>query len=155
MLLKVALGMGIIGLMVHRAREQKVGLLATAAVALFRRHRELLEYPPLGDFGQGTARTVLLRRAFLAVRAPILPLRLVDRLLARHPPRRIYRFLQFYCFWRSVRGALGDRDEWRRLTRGTTTGLLAHVGRITGSDDAIARLGGLLQTPTPVSTDDF
>jgi predicted acetyltransferase len=38
---------------------------------------------------------------------------------------------------------------------GTTTGLLAHVGRITGSDDAIARLGGLLQTPTPVSTDDF
>jgi len=34
MLLKVGLGMGVIGLMVRRAREQKVGLLATAAVAL-------------------------------------------------------------------------------------------------------------------------
>lgn len=105
--------------------------MGTAAVALFRRHRELLEYPPLGDFGQGTARTVLLRRAFLAVRAPILPLRLVDRLLARHPPRRIYRFLQFYCFWRSVRGALGDRDEWRRLTRGTTI-LMYHALGVDG-----------------------
>ena len=34
MLIKVAIGMGVIGLMIRRARVQKVGLLATAAVCL-------------------------------------------------------------------------------------------------------------------------
>jgi glycosyltransferase involved in cell wall biosynthesis/peptidoglycan/xylan/chitin deacetylase (PgdA/CDA1 family) len=105
--------------------------MGTAAVALFRRHRELLDYPPLGDFGQGTPRVVLLRRVLLAVRAPVFPLALVDRLLARQPPRRIYLFLQFYCFWRSVRRALGDHDEWRRLTRGTTI-LMYHALGVDG-----------------------
>jgi predicted acetyltransferase len=38
---------------------------------------------------------------------------------------------------------------------GTSTGLLRNAGRLSGADDAVARLGGLFQTPTPVSTDDY
>jgi predicted acetyltransferase len=38
---------------------------------------------------------------------------------------------------------------------GTTTGLLRNGGRIAGDDDAIARLGALLQAPTPLITDEF
>jgi predicted acetyltransferase len=38
---------------------------------------------------------------------------------------------------------------------GTTTGLLRNAGRLAGDDGAVACLGGLFQTPTPVITDDF
>jgi predicted acetyltransferase len=38
---------------------------------------------------------------------------------------------------------------------GTTTGLLRNASRLTGDDDAVARLGGLFQTPTPVISDEF
>jgi predicted acetyltransferase len=38
---------------------------------------------------------------------------------------------------------------------GTTVGLLRHAGRIDGDAGAMARLGGLLQTPTPIITDEF
>jgi GT2 family glycosyltransferase/peptidoglycan/xylan/chitin deacetylase (PgdA/CDA1 family) len=103
--------------------------MGAAAIAVARRHPELLDYPPLGDFAQGSARTVLVRRALLACRAPVWPLALADRLLAVRPPRRIYFFLQFYCFWRSVRSALADREEWRKLTRGTVILMYHALGR--------------------------
>ena len=86
-----------------------------AAPALLRKHPELGAYRPFGDFTQGTARTVLLRRLLLTAHAPTWPLGLVDPLLARRPPARGYRFLQLYCFWRGVRRA--DRDTWLRLSR--------------------------------------
>ena len=38
---------------------------------------------------------------------------------------------------------------------GTTVGLLRNAGRLVGDDDAVARLGGLFQTPAPAITDDF
>jgi glycosyltransferase involved in cell wall biosynthesis len=91
----------------------------TAAVQLYRRHPGFVRYPPLGDFGQGSFRMILLRKMLLAVRAPVWPLATVDRLLARRPSARLYFLLQQHCFWRSVRRSLGDRSEWRRLTRGT------------------------------------
>lgn len=93
--------------------------MGAAAVSMYRRHPEMLRYAPLGDFNQGTFRTVLLRRALLAVRAPVWPIGLVDRLLSSRPPARLYRLLQLHCFWRCVRRALDDADEWHRLTRGT------------------------------------
>jgi GT2 family glycosyltransferase/peptidoglycan/xylan/chitin deacetylase (PgdA/CDA1 family) len=90
-----------------------------AAVDMWRRHPELVEHPPLGDFSQGATRALLLRRMLLAVRAPVWPVRIADGLLSRRPPKRLYEFLQLYCFWRSFRRALADRDQWLRLTRGT------------------------------------
>jgi GT2 family glycosyltransferase/peptidoglycan/xylan/chitin deacetylase (PgdA/CDA1 family) len=103
--------------------------MGEAAVAIARRYPELLAYPPLGDFAQGSARAVILRRTLLALRAPVWPLALADRLLALRPPGRVYAFLQFYCFWRRVRSALGDRDEWRKLTRGTVILMYHALGR--------------------------
>jgi glycosyltransferase involved in cell wall biosynthesis/peptidoglycan/xylan/chitin deacetylase (PgdA/CDA1 family) len=88
------------------------------APALWRRHPELLGHAPLGSFAQGSPAAVILRRALLATRAPIWPLAIVDPLLRRRPPAVLYRFLQRYCYWRSLRKALGDREAWRRLTRG-------------------------------------
>ena len=88
----------------------------TAAVALYRRHPELSRYAPLGDFDHGGNKGLVARRALLAVRAPVWPLALVDPLVRTRPPARAYAFLQLYCFWRSVRRALDDRDTWRRLT---------------------------------------
>jgi glycosyltransferase involved in cell wall biosynthesis/peptidoglycan/xylan/chitin deacetylase (PgdA/CDA1 family) len=89
-----------------------------AAAMMLERHPELAAYPPLGDFSEGGSRKALLRRALLTVRAPVWPLRLVDRLLAGRPPAALYEFLQSYCFWRGLRRAL-DEDTWRRITRGT------------------------------------
>lgn len=90
-----------------------------SAVALWRRHPELMRYPPLGDFAQGGTRAVMLRRVLLALRAPTWPLALVDPFLARRAPERVYAFLQLYCFWRGLRRAVDSRDTWLRLTRGT------------------------------------
>ena len=90
-----------------------------AAVAMWRRHPELIEHLPLGDFSQGATRALLLRRMLLAARAPVWPVRIADRMLARRPPKRLYEFLQLYCYWRSFKRALGDPDQWLRLTRGT------------------------------------
>jgi glycosyltransferase involved in cell wall biosynthesis/peptidoglycan/xylan/chitin deacetylase (PgdA/CDA1 family) len=101
----------------------------SAAPLLWRRHPELVRYAPLGDFAQGGVRAVLLRRLLLALRAPTWPLALIDPLLARRPPGRLYRFLQLYCFWRGARRTLGDRDSWRRLTRGPVILLYHAVGR--------------------------
>ena len=89
-----------------------------AAPALWRRHPGMLGYAPLGSFAQGSPAAVILRRVLLAARAPTWPLALVDPLLRRRPPAALYRFLQRYCYWRSLRKALGDREAWRRLTRG-------------------------------------
>jgi glycosyltransferase involved in cell wall biosynthesis len=100
--------------------------MGAAAVPLYLRHRDFIRYPPLGDFGHGTFRTLLLRKALLAVRAPAWPLGLVDRLFASRPPRRLYGLLQLHCFWRSVRKTLGDGEEWRRLTRGSVV-LMYHA----------------------------
>jgi glycosyltransferase involved in cell wall biosynthesis/peptidoglycan/xylan/chitin deacetylase (PgdA/CDA1 family) len=104
-----------------------------AAVQLYRRHPAFVRFPPLGDFGQGSFRTILLRKTLLAVRAPVWPLAAVDRLLARRPPARLYFLLQQHCFWRSVRSALGDRDDWRRLTRGTVV-LMYHALGASGEE---------------------
>jgi glycosyltransferase involved in cell wall biosynthesis/peptidoglycan/xylan/chitin deacetylase (PgdA/CDA1 family) len=90
-----------------------------AAVDMWRRHPGLVEHPPLGDFSQGATRALLLRRMLLALRAPVWPVRIADGLLSRRPSKRLYEFLQLYCFWRSFRRALADRDQWLQLTRGT------------------------------------
>ena len=90
-----------------------------AAVKLWRRHPELLRYPPLGDFSDAWTGHMLLRRFLLATRAPVWPLAVIDRIAARRPLGSLYRFLRSYCFWRAVRRALEDRDMWTRLTRGT------------------------------------
>lgn len=89
-----------------------------AAVALHRRHPELIRYAPLGDFAQGGSAGLVARRLMLAIRAPVWPFALVDPFLRRRPSVRLFRFLQLYCFWRSLRDALHNRDEWRRLTHG-------------------------------------
>lgn len=89
------------------------------AVTLWRKHPELVRYPPLGDFAQGGTRAVMLRRVLLALRAPTWPLALADPLLARRAPERVYAFLQLYCFWRGLRRTVDSRDTWLRLTRGT------------------------------------
>ncbi len=91
----------------------------TAAAALYKRHPELVRYAPLGDFTQGGSRALVARRTLLALRAPVWPLGAVDPLL-RGSSARLYRFVQLYCFWRSLRRALPDRDTWRRLTRAPT-----------------------------------
>jgi len=91
----------------------------TAAVKLWRRHPELLRYPPLGDFSDAWTGHILLRKLLLATRAPVWPLAVIDRVTACRPPGSLYRFLRSYCFWRAVRRALDDRDTWMCLTRGT------------------------------------
>ena len=95
-----------------------------AAVAMYRREPALLPHLPLGNFWRGSQRSAALRRALLALRAPIWPLHLVDRLLTRSD--RPYRFLQDYCYWRGVRRAERDRATWRRLTGGVVI-LLYHA----------------------------
>jgi glycosyltransferase involved in cell wall biosynthesis/peptidoglycan/xylan/chitin deacetylase (PgdA/CDA1 family) len=99
-----------------------------AAVELCRREPALLDHLPLGSFWRGSRRAVTLRRALLALRAPLWPLALVDRRLARRSPLRLYRFLQDYCYWRGVRRAERDRDAWRRLTGGVLVLLYHAVG---------------------------
>jgi peptidoglycan/xylan/chitin deacetylase (PgdA/CDA1 family) len=100
-----------------------------AAATLYRKRSGLADYPPLGDFAQGGPRAQILMRFLLAVRAPVWPLALLDRPLARRPPDRLYRFLQLYCFWRSLRRELRDRDSWRRLTRGPVILMYHAIGR--------------------------
>lgn len=100
----------------------------SAALAMWRRHPALLGYAPLGDFAQGGTRVLLLRRLLLAARAPVWPIAVVDRFLARRPSVRLYAFLQLYCFWRGLRGALEDRDTWLRLTRGTVILMYHAIG---------------------------
>ena len=95
-----------------------------AAVAMVRREPALLPHLPLGNFWRGSQRAATLRRALLAARAPIWPLRAVDPLLTRSD--RPYRFLQDYCYWRGVRRAVRDRPTWRRLTGGVVI-LLYHA----------------------------
>jgi glycosyltransferase involved in cell wall biosynthesis/peptidoglycan/xylan/chitin deacetylase (PgdA/CDA1 family) len=95
-----------------------------AAVEMVHREPALLPHLPLGNFWRGSQRSALLRRALLAARAPISPLRVVDRLLTRTD--RPYRFLQDYCYWRGVRRATPDRATWRRLTGGVVI-LLYHA----------------------------
>jgi len=87
-----------------------------AAVEMVRREPALLPHLPLGNFWRGSPRSATLRRALLAVHAPVWPARVLDRLLTRSD--RPYRFLQDYCYWRGVRRATPDRAAWRRLTGG-------------------------------------
>jgi glycosyltransferase involved in cell wall biosynthesis/peptidoglycan/xylan/chitin deacetylase (PgdA/CDA1 family) len=87
-----------------------------AAVEMIRREPALLPHLPLGNFWRGSPRSATLRHALLAARAPIWPVRLIDRFLTRSD--RPYRFLQDYCYWRGVRRATPDRATWRRLTGG-------------------------------------
>lgn len=99
-----------------------------AAAALYSRHPELASYAPLGDFTQGGSRALVARRTLLALRAPVWPLGAVDPLL-RGKSVRLYRFVQLYCFWRSLRRELRDRDTWRRLTRAPTILMYHGVAR--------------------------
>jgi peptidoglycan/xylan/chitin deacetylase (PgdA/CDA1 family) len=87
-----------------------------AAVEMVRREPALLPHLPLGNFWRGSPRSATLRRALLAVRAPIWPVHVLDRFLTRTD--RPYRFLQDYCYWRGVRRAAPDGATWRRLTGG-------------------------------------
>jgi glycosyltransferase involved in cell wall biosynthesis/peptidoglycan/xylan/chitin deacetylase (PgdA/CDA1 family) len=87
-----------------------------AAVEMVRREPALLPHLPLGNFWRGSPRSATLRRALLALRAPVWPARVLDRFLTRTD--RPYRFLQDYCYWRGVRRAASDRATWRRLTGG-------------------------------------
>ena len=91
-------------------------LAGRAAVEMVRREPALLPHLPVGNFWRGSPRSATLRHALLAARAPIWPLRLIDRALTRTD--RPYRFLQDYCYWRGVRRAASDRATWRRLTGG-------------------------------------
>ena len=100
----------------------------TAAVAMVRRDPALLDHLPLGNFWQGSRRGAALRRALLALRAPLWPLRLADRALGRSGAARLYPFLQHYCYWRGVRRAERDRVTWRRLTSGVVVLLYHAVG---------------------------
>jgi peptidoglycan/xylan/chitin deacetylase (PgdA/CDA1 family) len=102
--------------------------MGTSSVAIYRRHPDWLRYPPLGDFGDGTFRTVLLRKLLLAWRVPVWPLGLIDRFLASRPPSKLYQLVQLHCFWRSARKALTS-DEWNRLTRGTVILMYHALGR--------------------------
>jgi glycosyltransferase involved in cell wall biosynthesis/peptidoglycan/xylan/chitin deacetylase (PgdA/CDA1 family) len=95
-----------------------------AAVEMVGREPALLPHLPLGNFWRGSPRSAMLRRALLALHAPVWPLRVVDRLLTRTD--RPYRFLQDYCYWRGVRRATADRPTWRRLTGGVII-LLYHA----------------------------
>jgi len=100
-----------------------------SAVAVYRRHPQVLMFSPLGDFSHGWIAAVLLRRLLLLGRAPVWPLGLLEPVLAPRFPVRLYRFIELYCYWRSVRRALGDPEVWRRLTRGTVILMYHAVGR--------------------------
>jgi glycosyltransferase involved in cell wall biosynthesis/peptidoglycan/xylan/chitin deacetylase (PgdA/CDA1 family) len=104
--------------------------MGESAALLLRLHPEMPISPPLGDFDRGAFKSGLALRLLLALRAPVWPLGLVDPLLARHPPARLYAFLQHYCLWRSARRALRDDPEtWRRLRRGTVVLMYHAIGR--------------------------
>ena len=99
-----------------------------AGVELYRREPSLLPHLPLGNFWRGAVRTPRLRRALLAVRAPVWPVRLADPFLRGPSSDRLYRFLQDYCYWRGVQRAEPDRRVRRRLTGGTVILLYHAVG---------------------------
>ena len=99
------------------------------AVALWQRHPEAVRSTPLGDFSEGWIAAVQARRLLLAVRAPVWPLAVIDGLVGRRRPIRLYKFIRLFCFWRGARQALDDRDAWRRLTRGTVVLMYHAIGR--------------------------
>jgi peptidoglycan/xylan/chitin deacetylase (PgdA/CDA1 family)/glycosyltransferase involved in cell wall biosynthesis len=89
-------------------------------IALYRRHPRVLPHLEAGAFSDSSPRAILLRRALLAVDAPVRPLLMVGHLLRRHPwVCEWYGFLHSYCYWRGVRHSMLDQDTWRRLTHGT------------------------------------
>ena len=91
-----------------------------AAIALYHRHPPTLPHL-LGSFRQARRRTLLLRRLLLALDIPSHWLGVLGSLprlgLA---PKRLYYFIERYCFWRGVRRAAESRDTWRRLISGTS-----------------------------------
>lgn len=111
-----------------RAAVRALDAAGTAMAALYRRHPEVVHSPPLGEFAQGWAVSFLARRLLLAFHAPVRPLALIDPLLARRPPARLYRIAALHCLWRSFRRTLDDEETWKRLTRGTVILMYHAIG---------------------------
>ena len=99
-----------------------------AAVEMYRREPPILSHLPLGNFWQAGPHAGRLRRALLAVRAPVWPLGIADRLLQGPRSDRLYGFLQDYCYWRGVQWAERDRAVRRRLFGGVVILLYHAVG---------------------------
>jgi GT2 family glycosyltransferase/peptidoglycan/xylan/chitin deacetylase (PgdA/CDA1 family) len=90
-----------------------------AALALYQRHPPTLPHL-LGSFRHVRRRMLLLRRLLLALDMPSHWLGALGSLPRLRPARkRLYYFVERYCFWRGVRRATEHRDTWRRLTAGT------------------------------------
>ena len=98
------------------------------AVAALDRHPELAACEPLGTFGLGRTSALILRRLLLALRAPVLPLSLADRIPGDRIPAKVWDVLRMHCYWTGVRRGSADRDRWRRLTRGTVILMYHAIG---------------------------
>jgi peptidoglycan/xylan/chitin deacetylase (PgdA/CDA1 family) len=88
-------------------------------VDLWRRHPEMLLELELGGHGELPWQWLALRRVALVLHLPPRLLDLIGNVLPARRAGAWYRFLYTYCYWRGARGALGDRDLWRRIERGT------------------------------------
>jgi peptidoglycan/xylan/chitin deacetylase (PgdA/CDA1 family) len=86
---------------------------------LYQRHPPTLTHL-LGSFRQVRRRTLLLRRLLLTLDIPPRWLGVLGSLPRRRfARRRLYYFVERYCFWRGVRRATKSGDTWRRLIGGT------------------------------------
>lgn len=95
-------------------------LEGVASVELYRRHSDILPHLGLGAFNNTRIRAILLRRAMLALRIPIRPLKVLDAVMRRKSwALKWYQFLYSYCYWRGVQRAMSSHDTWWGLTHGT------------------------------------
>lgn len=85
---------------------------------LAERHPEIMEHLMLGAYDSAPLVERLFRGALLSAGAPTWPLRLLHPVMSRVWTRAWYRVNMRYWYWRGVRRAIGDSDDWRRLTRG-------------------------------------
>lgn len=96
-------------------REHERG--GTVGPTLYQRHPEILSSLILGAYNAAPPVERMVRRALLALGAPIWPAWLLDPVLSRVQGRSWYRFLMRYAYWRGAKRAVRDRGLWRRLTR--------------------------------------
>lgn len=88
-----------------------------AGVELYRRYPAMVPYMEIGKFGTVSRAARLLRVALLELGGPIRPLAIVSRLFEHTSLEQMwYRFLYSYCYWRGVKHAIPDHEEWRRMT---------------------------------------
>ncbi len=89
------------------------------SVLLYHHYPALLARLELGTFNAANFRQVLARRLLLAARFPPWLVALLAMALgAAEVSNRWGRFLRSYAYWWGVRCTLGDRDTWKRMTRG-------------------------------------